>query len=111
MQVMVKRPLIRTLVTPCPPPRSRLRPPPPATRGTDMLGRLIEWSVRNVFLVLVMALAIVAGGIYALVNTPLDAQPDLSDVQLIVFTESRSEARRVGKECFRKCRSWWSPYH
>src|SRR3546814_16485453 len=68
MQVMVKRPLIRTLVTPCPPPRSRLRPPPPATRSTDMLGRLIEWSVRNVFLVLVMDLAIVAGGIYALVK-------------------------------------------
>ena len=52
-----------------------------------MLARLIEWSVRNVFLVLVMALAIVAGGIYALMNTPLDAQPDLSDVQVIVFTE------------------------
>src|SRR3546814_8277039 len=91
MQVMVKRPLIRTLVTPCPPPRSRLRPPPPATRGTDMLGRLIEWSVRNVFLVLVMTLAIVAGGIYALMNTPLDAQPDLSDVQVIVFTERSEE--------------------
>src|SRR3546814_6669035 len=95
MQVMVKRPLIRTLVTPCPPPRSRLRPPPPATRGTDMLGRLIEWSVRNVFLVLVMALAIVAGGIYALVNTPLDAQPDLSDVQVIVFTEYPGQAPQV----------------
>lgn len=46
-----------------------------------MLGRLIELSVRNVFLVLVMTLAIVAGGIYALMHTPLDAQPDLSDVQ------------------------------
>ena len=33
-----------------------------------MLGRLIEWSVRNVFLVLVMTLAIVAGGIYALIS-------------------------------------------
>ena len=49
-----------------------------------MLGRLIEWSVRNVFLVLVMTLAIVAGGIYALMNTPLDAQPDLSDVDSTV---------------------------
>src|SRR3546814_12975114 len=72
---------------PCRPPRRRRRPLPPATRGIDMLGRLIEWSVRNVFLVLVMALAIVAGGIYALMNTPLDAQPALSDVQVIVFTE------------------------
>ena len=38
-----------------------------------MLGRLVEWSVRNVFLVLLMALAIVAGGIYALMKMPLDA--------------------------------------
>jgi Cu(I)/Ag(I) efflux system membrane protein CusA/SilA len=60
-----------------------------------MLGRLIEWSVRNVFLVLVMALAIVAGGIYALMNTPLDAQPDLSDVQVIVFTEYPGQAPQV----------------
>src|SRR3546814_19976721 len=77
---------IRTQVLPCRPPRRRLRAPPPATRGTDMLARLIAWSVRHVFLVLVMALAIVAGGIYALMNTPLDSQPDLSHVQLIVFT-------------------------
>src|SRR3546814_11803125 len=68
---------------------------PPATRGTVMLVRLIEWSVRNVFLVLVMALAIVAGVIYALVNTPLDAQPDLSDVQVIVFTEYPGQAPQV----------------
>ena len=60
-----------------------------------MLARLIEWSVRNVFLVLVMALAIVAGGIYALMNTPLDAQPDLSDVQVIVFTEYPGQAPQV----------------
>ena len=43
-----------------------------------MLGRLIEWSVRNVFLVLGMTLAGVAGGIYAVMRTPLDAQPDLA---------------------------------
>ncbi len=60
-----------------------------------MLGRLVEWSVRNVFLVLLMALAIVAGGIYALMNTPLDAQPDLSDVQVIVFTEYPGQAPQV----------------
>jgi len=60
-----------------------------------MLARLIEWSVRNVFLVLVMTLAIVAGGIYALMKTPLDAQPDLSDVQVIVFTEYPGQAPQV----------------
>lgn len=60
-----------------------------------MLGRLIEWSVRNVFLVLVMGIAIVAGGIYALMNTPVDAQPDLSDVQVIIFTEYPGQAPQV----------------
>ena len=60
-----------------------------------MLGRLIEWSVRNVFLVLVMTLAVVAGGIYAVMRTPLDAQPDLSDVQVIVFTEYAGQAPQV----------------
>ena len=60
-----------------------------------MLSRLIEWSVRNVFLVLVMAIAVTAGGIYAVMNTPLDALPDLSDVQVIVFTEVPGQAPQV----------------
>ena len=60
-----------------------------------MLGRIIEWSVHNVFLVLVMALAVLAGGVYAVINTPLDAQPDLSDVQVIVFTEVPGQAPQV----------------
>ncbi|MFC7300206.1 efflux RND transporter permease subunit [Cognatiluteimonas weifangensis] len=60
-----------------------------------MLARLIQWSARNVFLVLVLALAVVAGGIYAVLHTPLDAQPDLSDVQVIVFTEVPGQAPQV----------------
>ena len=60
-----------------------------------MLSRLIEWSVRNVFLVLVMAVALTAGGIYAVMNTPLDALPDLSDVQVIVFTEVPGQGPQV----------------
>ena len=60
-----------------------------------MLARLIEWSVRNVFLVLVMAIAVTGGGIYALLNTPLDAQPDLSDVQVIVFADVPGQAPQV----------------
>ena len=39
-----------------------------------MLTRIIEWSARHVFLVLALALALTAGGIYALLHTPLDAQ-------------------------------------
>lgn len=60
-----------------------------------MLSRLIEWSLHNVFLVLVMTIAITAGGIYAVIRTPLDALPDLSDVQVIVFTEVPGQAPQV----------------
>lgn len=42
-----------------------------------------------------MALAVLAGGVYAIINTPLDAQPDLSDVQVIVFTEVPGQAPQV----------------
>ena len=60
-----------------------------------MLARVIEWSVRNVFLVLLATLVIIGAGIYALINTPLDAIPDLSDVQVIVYTEYPGQAPQV----------------
>ncbi|TBR09850.1 MAG: efflux RND transporter permease subunit [Lysobacter sp.] len=60
-----------------------------------MLGRLIEWSIRNIFLVLVATVALAAAGVYAVVNTPLDAQPDLSDVQVIVYTDVPGQAPQV----------------
>jgi Cu(I)/Ag(I) efflux system membrane protein CusA/SilA len=60
-----------------------------------MLGKIIEWSARNVFLVLLATLAIVAGGIYAIVKTPLDALPDLSDAQVIIYTEYAGQAPQV----------------
>ncbi|WP_271678756.1 efflux RND transporter permease subunit [Thermomonas mangrovi] len=60
-----------------------------------MLARIIEWSARHVFLVLVLALALTAGGIHTLLHTPLDAQPDLSDVQVIVYTEAPGQAPQV----------------
>ncbi len=52
-----------------------------------MIARIIEWSARNAFLILLLALAIVGGGLWAVFNTPLDAIPDLSDVQVIVSTD------------------------
>ena len=70
-------------------------PPPTRTRGTDMLGRIIEWSVRNVFLVLLATLFVVAAGVYAVLHTPLDAIPDLSDVQVIIYTEYPGQAPQV----------------
>lgn len=60
-----------------------------------MLSRLIDWSLHNVFLVIVMTIAITAGGVYAVIHTPLDALPDLSDVQVIVFTEVPGQAPQV----------------
>jgi len=60
-----------------------------------VLTRLIDWSLRNVFLVLVATLAIVAAGVHAVLNTPLDALPDLSDVQVIVYTEYPGQAPQV----------------
>ena len=60
-----------------------------------MLERVIAWSVRNVFLVLLGTFCIVATGIYAVMRTPLDAIPDLSDVQVIVYTEYPGQAPQV----------------
>jgi len=52
-----------------------------------MIEHIIEWSTNNRFLVFLAILFAVAGGVYAASNIPLDAIPDLSDVQVIVFTE------------------------
>ncbi len=52
-----------------------------------MIERLIEASARNKFLVLIFAIFGVAAGIYGLLKVPLDAIPDLSDVQVIVYTD------------------------
>jgi Cu(I)/Ag(I) efflux system membrane protein CusA/SilA len=60
-----------------------------------MLAKIIEWSARNHFLVLLATLCITLAGIYALVKTPLDALPDLSDVQVIVYTEYPGQAPQV----------------
>src|SRR5258708_3953749 len=49
--------------------------------------RIIEASARNKFLVFVFTIFAVAAGFYGLMHTPLDAIPDLSDVQVIVYTE------------------------
>ncbi|NMG03057.1 efflux RND transporter permease subunit [Azoarcus taiwanensis] len=60
-----------------------------------MLNRLIEWSGRNVFIVALATLFLIGAGLYAIKNTALDALPDLSDVQVIVFTEFPGQAPQV----------------
>src|ERR1041385_6063163 len=62
-------------------------PAPAAPRPTSLIERIIESSARNRFLVIILTLFGVAGGIWALTKTPLDAVPDLSDVQVIVYTD------------------------
>jgi Cu(I)/Ag(I) efflux system membrane protein CusA/SilA len=52
-----------------------------------MIGKLIEYSIRNRFLVLTIAGVLAVLGVYAVLNTPVDATPDLSENQVIVFTD------------------------
>ncbi len=60
-----------------------------------MIEKVIHWSVHNRFLVIVLTLLVVGWGLYALRNTPLDAIPDLSDVQVIIKTNYPGQAPQV----------------
>lgn len=60
-----------------------------------MLSKIIDWSGRNRFLVLLATLFVVVGGVFAVLRTPIDALPDLSDVQVIVYTEYPGQAPQV----------------
>ena len=60
-----------------------------------MLGRIIEASARNLFLVLLLTALVIAGGVYAVLHTPLDALPDLSDTQVIIYTDYPGQAPQV----------------
>lgn len=57
-----------------------------------MIRRIIEWSVNNRAAVLLGTLAVSLGGVWAMLRTPVDAIPDLSDVQVIVMTEWPGQA-------------------
>lgn len=60
-----------------------------------MIAKIIDWSLTNRFLVLLMTAVLLVGGIFAVKNTPLDAIPDLSDVQVIIKTTYPGQAPRV----------------
>ncbi|MBF0632234.1 MAG: efflux RND transporter permease subunit [Magnetococcales bacterium] len=60
-----------------------------------MIAWIIRWSCRNVLLVILGALFIVGSGMYAVMRIPLDAIPDLSDVQVILYTEFPGQAPQV----------------
>src|SRR5438067_5091276 len=60
-----------------------------------MIARLIAWSARNLLLVFFGTTFAAAAGLYALAHLPLDAIPDLSDTQIIVYTEYPGQAPQV----------------
>ena len=60
-----------------------------------MIAALIRWSVANRVLIVIAALIVAASGIYAVKETPVDALPDLSDVQVIIKTRFPGQAPQV----------------
>ncbi len=60
-----------------------------------MLKRIIDWSVANRLIVLLFSAAAILGGIWAISRTPLEALPDLSDVQVVVQAEYNEQAPRI----------------
>ena len=60
-----------------------------------MLGKIIEASINNRLLIIIISIMVVFGSIYAIMTTPVDAIPDLSDVQVIIFTEYPGQAPQV----------------
>jgi Cu(I)/Ag(I) efflux system membrane protein CusA/SilA len=60
-----------------------------------MIAAIIRWSARNIFLIGLATIIVTLAGIYAVSRVPLDAIPDLSDVQVIVYTEYPGQAPQV----------------
>ena len=60
-----------------------------------MLKKIIDWSVANRLIVFLFTVAAIAGGVWAVSRTPLEALPDLSDVQVIVQAEYNDQAPRI----------------
>ena len=60
-----------------------------------MIANIIRWSIKNRFLVLLLTLILSGWGLYAVYNMPVDALPDLSDVQVIIKTSYPGQAPQV----------------
>ena len=60
-----------------------------------MISALIRWSARNLVLIVIAAILTTGAGLYALRHVPLDAIPDLSDTQVIIYTEYSGQAPQV----------------
>ncbi len=62
-----------------------------------MIARLIRWSAHNAVLVLIGTVFVILAGVWSVARTPLDALPDLSDVQVIVYTDIRARRHRSSR--------------
>ena len=60
-----------------------------------MIAQLIRWSISNRYLVLLATIILTAWGVWSLSKTPLDAIPDLSDVQVIIRTTYPGQAPQI----------------
>ncbi len=60
-----------------------------------MLEKVIEFSIRNKFLVILATLFLIGLGLFSMLSTPVDAIPDLSDVQVIIYTEFPGQSPRI----------------
>ena len=60
-----------------------------------MIAGLIRWSARDIFLIALASIFLTSAGVYAVSRVPLDAIPDLSDVQVIIYTEYPGQAPQV----------------
>src|SRR3990167_6900579 len=60
-----------------------------------MLEKIIEFSIKNKFMVILATLFLIGVGIYSMLSTPVDAIPDLSDVQVIIYTQYSGQSPRI----------------
>ncbi|MFU8857893.1 MAG: efflux RND transporter permease subunit [Deferrisomatales bacterium] len=60
-----------------------------------MIEKIIEWSIHNKFMVILATVFVILGGVLAIARMPVDAIPDLSDVQVIIYTEYPGQAPQV----------------
>src|SRR5512135_1943494 len=60
-----------------------------------MLTKIIELSVKNKFMVILAVVFLIGWGIYSMINIPIDAIPDLSDVQVIIYSEYPGQSPRI----------------
>ncbi len=66
-----------------------------SSQKEGLIAKTIEWSINNKILVIIMTVALFLAGIWAIKNTAVDAIPDLSDVQVIIYTEFPGQGPQI----------------